>query len=73
MKTVISFKKKECNVRYYKNNLLFTFKGSKYAMNILFFVNFFCRFLEILKKLSGCFLKLNICRKFRISVITPSQ
>ena len=35
MKTVISFKKKECNVRYYKNDLLFTFKGSKYAMNIL--------------------------------------
>ena len=41
MKTVISFKKKECNVRYYKNNLLFTFKGSKYAMNIQFFLQIF--------------------------------
>ena len=44
MKTVISFKKKECNVRYYKNNLLFTFKGSKYAINILFLSIFFADF-----------------------------
>ena len=54
-KTVISVRKKQCNVSSRKNNLQFAFKSTMYARNIAFFVNFFADFWKNLKKVSGCF------------------
>ena len=51
------------------NYLYFGFSGPKYVRNNSFLVGFLADFLKYEKK----FLTLNICTKFRISVITYSK
>ena len=67
-KTVITVRNKQCNVCSHMIYLQFAFKDTKYARNIVF-----CWYSEILKSWMVVFLTLNICRRFRIWVISSSQ